>query len=94
MCIRDSYEPVYDRIKKFYRNGTNFNNTISVSSNSDKGGFNLSLANMDNKGIVPNNTFNRKTVNLGFSYDLSKRLSVTGNINYSNEYNKLSLIHI
>lgn len=82
------YEPVYDRIKKFYRNGTNFNNTISVSSNSDKGGFNLSLANMDNKGIVPNNTFNRKTVNLGFSYDLSKRLSVTGNINYSNEYNK------
>lgn len=82
------YEPVYDRISKFYRNGTNFNNTISVSSNSDKGGFNLSLANMDNKGIVPNNTFNRKTINLGFSYDLSKRLSVTGNINYSNEYNK------
>jgi TonB-linked SusC/RagA family outer membrane protein len=82
------YEPVYDRIRKFYRNGTNFNNTISVSSNSDKGGFNLSLANMDNKGIVPNNSFNRKTINLGFSYDLSKRLSVTGNINYSNEYNK------
>ncbi|MPR33010.1 SusC/RagA family TonB-linked outer membrane protein [Salmonirosea aquatica] len=82
------YEPVYDRIRKFYRNGTNFNNTISVSSNSEKGGFNLSLANMDNKGIVPNNTFNRKTINLGFSYDLSKRLSVTGNINYSNEYNK------
>jgi TonB-linked SusC/RagA family outer membrane protein len=82
------YEPVYDRIRNFYRNGTNFNNTISISSNSDKGGFNLSLANMDNKGIVPNNSFNRKTINLGFSYDLSKRLSVTGNINYSNEYNK------
>ncbi len=82
------YEPVYDRIRKFYRNGTNFNNTLSLSSNSDKGGFNLSLANMDNKGIMPNNSFNRKTINLGFAYDLSQKLSVTGNINYSNEYNK------
>jgi TonB-linked SusC/RagA family outer membrane protein len=82
------YEPVYDRIRTFFRNGTNFTNTISLSSLSDKGGFNLSLANMDNKGIVPNNTFNRKTINLGFSYDLSKKISTTGNINYSNEYNK------
>ena len=82
------YEPVYDRIRKFYRNGTNFNNTISLSSASEKGGFNLSLANMDNNGIVPNNTFNRKTINLGFSYDLSKKLMVSGNINYSNEVNK------
>ncbi len=82
------YEAVHDRIRKFYRNGTNFNNTLSLSSGGDKGGFNLSLANMDNKGIMPNNSFNRKTVNLGFAYDLSKHLSVTGNINYSNEYNK------
>ena len=82
------YEAVHDRIRKFYRNGTNFNNTLSLSSGGDKGGFNLSLANMDNKGIMPNNSFNRKTVNLGFAYDLSQHLSVTGNINYSNEYNK------
>ncbi|GHB60182.1 SusC/RagA family TonB-linked outer membrane protein [Persicitalea jodogahamensis] len=82
------YEAQRNVIRKFYRNGTNFNNTLSLSSGGDKGGFNLSLANMDNKGIMPNNTFNRKTVNLGFAYDLSKHLSVTGNINYSNEYNK------
>ncbi|TDB61863.1 SusC/RagA family TonB-linked outer membrane protein [Arundinibacter roseus] len=82
------YEPVYDRIRTFFRNGINFNNTVSLSSASEKGGFNLSLANMDNKGIVPNNSFNRKTINLGFSYDLSKKLSVSGNINYSNEVNK------
>lgn len=43
---------------------------------------------MDNKGIVPNNSFNRKTINLGFAYDLSKKMSFAGNINYSNEYNK------
>jgi TonB-dependent SusC/RagA subfamily outer membrane receptor len=82
------YVPVYNRIRTFFRNGSNFTNTISLAASNEKGGFNLSFANMDNKGIVPNNTFNRKTVNLGFAYDLSKKLSFSGNINYSNEYNK------
>ncbi len=72
----------------FYRNGSNFTNTITLSSGTDKGGFNLSFANMDSKGIVQNNTFNRKTINLGFAYELSKKLSFSGNMNYSNENNK------
>lgn len=82
------YVPVYDRISKFFRNGSNMTNTVSIASNSDNGGFNMSLSNMDNNGIVSNNTFNRKTINLGFAYDLSSKLSVAGNINYSSEYNK------
>ena len=49
---------------------------------------NLSFSNTDNKGIVPNNTFNRKTLNFGFGYDLSPKLSFAGNVNYSNEFNK------
>lgn len=82
------YEPQYDRIRKFFQNGSNLTNTISLSAASEKGGFNLSFANMDNQGIVPNNKFNRKTINLGFAYDLSSKLSFSGNINYSNEYNQ------
>lgn len=82
------YQPVYNRIRTFYRDGTNFSNTISLNSANANGGFNLSFANTDNKGIVPNNTFNRKTINLGFAYDLSKQLSFAGSVNYSNEYNK------
>lgn len=82
------YVPVRDRIRTFFRDGQNFTNTISLSSSGEKGGMNLSFSNMDNKGIVPNNTFNRKTINLGFSYDLSSKLSFAGNINYSNEFNK------
>ncbi len=82
------YEPQYNNIRNFYRNGQNFSNTISLASSGDKGGMNLSFANMDSKGIVPNNSFNRKTINLGYSYNLSKKLSFAGNINYSNEFNK------
>ncbi len=82
------YEPIRNRYDIFYRPGQNWSNSISLSGGDTKGGFNLSVSNMDSKGIVPNNSFNRKTINLGVAYDLSKKLSFTSNINYSNEYNK------
>ncbi len=82
------YEAQKGIINKFYRHGQNLTNTVSLSTNSDKGGINLSFANMNSNGIVPNNTYNRKTLNMGFGYDLSDRLSFKGNVNYSNEYNK------
>jgi TonB-linked SusC/RagA family outer membrane protein len=77
-----------DILKKFYRDGQNFTNSIAISSNSEKGGLNFSVSNLDSKGVTPNNTFNRKTINLGFGYDLSDKVSVQGSVNYSNEYNK------
>ncbi|NTS42626.1 SusC/RagA family TonB-linked outer membrane protein [Flavisolibacter sp. BT320] len=75
------------RIKEFYRKGQNLSNTVSVSTNSEKGGMHLSFNNTENKGIVPNNSFNRKSLNLGFNYNLSQKLSFGGSINYSNEKN-------
>ncbi|MEJ7588524.1 MAG: SusC/RagA family TonB-linked outer membrane protein [Ferruginibacter sp.] len=82
------YVPQYNRIKKFYRNGQNLTNTVTLESGGEKGGIHLSLGNLSSNGIVPNNTFNRKTINLGFSYKLSDKFSFMGNINYSNEINK------
>ena len=75
-------------LNDFYRTGQNVTNSVSISSNGEKGGLNFSFANLESKGITPNNKFNRKTINLGFGYDLSPKLSVRGNINYSNEINK------
>jgi TonB-linked SusC/RagA family outer membrane protein len=76
------------RIKEFYRNGQNFANTVTLESSGDKGGIHLSLNNTDNLGITPNNSFNRKIMNLGFNYDLSDKFSFSGNVNYSREYIK------
>jgi TonB-linked SusC/RagA family outer membrane protein len=77
-----------DILKKFYRNGQNFTNSVSISSNSEKGGLNFSVSNLDSKGVTPNNKYNRKTINLGFGYDLSDKLTIQGSVNYSNEYSK------
>ena len=82
------YEPQGSRIKEFYRHGQNVANTVAFETSNDKGGLRLSLNNTDNRGIMPNNTFNRKSMNLGFSYNLVEQLVLSGNINYSREVNK------
>jgi TonB-linked SusC/RagA family outer membrane protein len=75
------------RIKEFYRNGTNLANTVTLSTGGERGGLYLSLNNTDNKGIVPNNKLNRKSMNLGFIYNLSEKFNFGGNVNYSREHN-------
>lgn len=81
------YVPQGSRIKEFYRHGQNFSNTVSVDAGGEKGGLHLSFNNTDNWGIMPNNKVNRKVLNVGFNYNLSDQLSVSGNVNYSNENN-------
>src|SRR5204863_6738224 len=63
------------RIKEFYRHGENFSNTVTMESMGEKGGMHLSLNNTDNLGITPNNSFNRKLMNLGFNYNLSEKFN-------------------
>ncbi len=75
------------RIKEFYRNGQNLSNTVTFSTATDKGGLYLSLSSSNNKGIVTNNTFDRKGINLGFTQNFTERLNVAGNINYTREIN-------
>ncbi|MBW3469501.1 SusC/RagA family TonB-linked outer membrane protein [Arthrospiribacter ruber] len=81
------YVPVRGIINDFFRNGQNLTNTISLSAGNENGGLTFSFSDMNSKGIVPNNTFNRKTVYLGFDYNLTPKLNVRGNVNYSHEQN-------
>lgn len=82
------YEAQRGILKQFYRNGQNLTNTVSISSNGEKGGFNLSIADAQSKGVTPNNTFKRKSINLGLNYNLTPKLNFRASVNYSNENNK------
>ena len=82
------YQPVRGIVNDFFRNGQNLTNSIALTSTGDKGGLSLSFSDLSSTGIVPNNSYNRKTINLGFGYDLSPKFNFSGNINYSNEENK------
>lgn len=81
------YEPQRNQISQFYRQGQTWTNTLSLSSGGEFGGFNLSVSNLDNRAILPGSSYNRKTINLGFTQTLRK-LTVSGNVNYSNEFRK------
>jgi TonB-linked SusC/RagA family outer membrane protein len=76
-----------DRIKDFYRTGTNFTNTVALSGGNDKGYFRLSFSNTDANAIMPNSDYHKKIVNLGMSYKFTPQLTLQLNANYSNEYN-------
>ncbi|WP_158858057.1 SusC/RagA family TonB-linked outer membrane protein [Lunatibacter salilacus] len=79
------YEPQKDQFNQFYRKGYTWTNSVSMASSGENGGFNLMISNMDNELIMPNSDFNRKTVNFGFTQTLAKKLTISGNINYSKE---------
>jgi TonB-linked SusC/RagA family outer membrane protein len=75
-------------VKTFYRTGHTWTNTVTISSGGEQGGIHLSISNLDNTAIVPNSGYNRRTINLGFTQNLGKKLLVSGNANYSNEHIK------
>ncbi|WPP51476.1 SusC/RagA family TonB-linked outer membrane protein [Catalinimonas niigatensis] len=82
------YEPQRNQITDYYQTANTFTNTITLSSGGEFGGFSLSLSNLDDQAILPGSRYNRKTVNLGFTQTVAKKLTVSGNINYSHEYRK------
>ncbi len=86
--IEVPYTPQPNKVRDYYRNGSTFSNTLTLSSGGEHGGFSLSLSNMDSKAILPGSDYNRKTVNLGFTQTLADKLTVSGNINYSHEDRK------
>ena len=82
------YLPQRNQITDYYRKGSTWTNTLTLSSGGEFGGFSLSLSNLDNKTILPGSGYSRRTINLGFTQTLAKKLTVSGNINYSNEFRK------
>ncbi len=81
------YEPVYDRIKKFYDVGKNLTNSFTLSNRGENGGFAATYSNTNVSGIVPNSTYKKNSINIGFSQIISKKLTLDGSINYSIEDN-------
>ncbi|GAB3569067.1 SusC/RagA family TonB-linked outer membrane protein [Spirosoma luteolum] len=70
------YVPQRDNIKNFYQTGSTFTNTVALNGGSETINFRFSLANVANKSILPNSTFNRKIANLNVNAILSKRLTL------------------
>ncbi|REG88295.1 SusC/RagA family TonB-linked outer membrane protein [Algoriphagus antarcticus] len=77
------YSPTNDRYIDFYRTGSNFTNTVSVSKGlGADGSFRMSVSNLDSRSIVPNSGMDRLSINLNVDQNITDKLSVTAMVNY------------
>ncbi|HJU68503.1 MAG TPA: SusC/RagA family TonB-linked outer membrane protein [Gemmatimonadaceae bacterium] len=75
----------YDHSDEAYDTGVTWDNTMTVSGGTDRTTFYLSLGRLNQEGVFigPNNEFDRTTVRLNASHRLTDRLTVSGNVAYS-----------
>jgi len=70
---------------RFYRTGTTFSNTVSLSTSSEKGNTRFSFTNMDNDDISPESTLDRNSLSINTSQKLGKNISLDASIKYITE---------
>jgi hypothetical protein len=81
------YSAQRDNIKNFYRTGSSFTNTVSVSKGNESGSFRLSASNLSNQSMVPNSGLERKTFNFSLDQKITS-FEVTGNAEKSKTHNE------
>lgn len=68
---------------KFYETAVNSNQSINISGGGDNSTFKIGFTRSDEKGVLPNSKLGKNLFNFSSSYDLTKRLNVSANVNYS-----------
>lgn len=76
-----------NNIKDFYRTGQTFTNTLTLSSVTDKINFWSSFSNLSNKGIIPNNSMNKQSIDMLVSANITNKLTVEVKANYIKDHN-------
>ena len=77
------FEP-YDNYGDFFKTGITLNNSISLTGGNEITSFRFSLGHLNDKGVIPNNSWKR--TNLGFSSQsiLTEKLTASVNLNFVN----------
>lgn len=84
-----SYAPQPDNYKDIYKNGTTQTHNISASGGNDFGTIRVSLTRQDHKAIIENSDFDRTTINLGATMNISKKVKADISMSYV-KYNRLN----
>lgn len=74
-----------DNLENFYNTGKTFSNTLAVVGGNEIANFRFSASNLDNKGIVPNNSLNRKTFSLSVNANLINKVIFETSVQYNIE---------
>ena len=73
----------------FFQKGLSNNNTLSIEAGNKNSSYFFSVGNLQEKGIVPNNTFGRTSIRLNADTKLTEKVTTGANIMYANTRNNL-----
>lgn len=79
------YTNVNNNISSFFRTGTTFNNTVSVTSASDKASVRASISDMRNNDIVPKSNMTRNSFTVRADANITSKLRLETRVNYITE---------
>lgn len=79
------YTAQKDNIKNFYQTGHTYTNTLAFTGGNEKVNYRFSLADLDAQGILPSNTYNRKTGNLNLNGAFGKKITIEALAQYTLE---------
>ncbi|WP_310396436.1 SusC/RagA family TonB-linked outer membrane protein [Hymenobacter sp.] len=77
-------ETVYDNLGNVFQTGKTFQNYLTVSGGSEKATFFLSASNLNQSGIVPRSEYEKTSVRLSGTAQVSPKLSASASANYVN----------
>ncbi|MFT3933018.1 MAG: SusC/RagA family TonB-linked outer membrane protein [Chitinophagaceae bacterium] len=86
--VKRPYSAVKDNFSKFYNVGNTWTNNFAISGGGEKIAYRFSIADLNNKGIMPGNTLVRDNVAMNINANLSKRFTMQVNAKYIREKNK------
>ncbi|GAC1591260.1 MAG: SusC/RagA family TonB-linked outer membrane protein [Hymenobacter sp.] len=75
-------QPVYDNLANFYRKGYTYQNFLNMSGGSDKATFFVSASNLQQSGVTPRSLYDKSTVRLSGTAEISAKLKVSGSAQY------------
>jgi TonB-linked SusC/RagA family outer membrane protein len=73
----------------FFQRGMTYNNNVSIESGNKNTSYFFSVGNLDENGIVPENTFGRTTLRLNSNTKLTEKITTGANVMYANTRNNL-----
>lgn len=68
---------------KFYETGVTSNQSINITGGGSNSTFKVGYTRNDEKGVLPNSKLGKNLFNFSASYDLTKKLTVAANVNFS-----------
>ncbi|MGN8071680.1 SusC/RagA family TonB-linked outer membrane protein [Mucilaginibacter sp. SG564] len=77
------FVPQPNNVRDFYRTGVTYNTNAAFSKAADNYNFRVSYTNIDRTGITPNSDQKRNNVSLNGELKLTKKLTVSANVNFS-----------